>query len=62
MKYVRGQYKNLDKVTSMTLTDIENLMKGLGCTEVLVIAYNPPKRYLPTIGVEWGLEFIEIED
>ena len=61
LKYVGGQHTNLDKVTSMCLTDIENLMKGLGYTEVLSIAYNPPKKYMP-IGMEWGLEFVETEE
>ena len=43
-----------DIVDYTYLTDIKNLIKGLGYTKVLAITYNPPKKYMP-IGVDWGL-------
>lgn len=61
LKYVGSEYKNLSNVKSLRLTDIENLIKGFGYTEVLSVAYNPPKVYQP-IGVEWWLEFVETEE
>ena len=61
LKYIGGQHKNLDNITSMSLIDIENVIKGLRHTEVLAITYNPPKKYMP-IGVDWALEVVETKE
>ena len=61
MKYVGGKVENLSNVESLTLVDIENIMKGFGYSDVLSVACAVKGMYVP-IRVDMLFQFVETEE